>query len=96
MGAAERRASADAAGRAAAMEPAERLGTGHGARERSYASSTSFVRRSSTPVELISVQYDRWENLVRAGVIPQFGLANPRPFPKSARHDGFVPDPPGQ
>jgi hypothetical protein len=96
VGAAEGRASADSAGRAAAPESAERLGTGHGAREHSHASSTSFIRRSARPVEVISIHYDRWENLVRAGVIPQFGGSGPRPFPKSARHDGFVPDPPAR
>ncbi len=92
--AAESRASADAVGRIAAPAPAERLGTGHGARESSYASSTSFVRRSARPVEVVSLQYDRWENLVLAGVVAQYGLANPRPFPKSARQGGFVADPP--
>jgi hypothetical protein len=95
-GAAEQRASADAMGRATAPEPAERLGTGHGAREHSYASNTTFVRRSSRPSEVVSIQYDRWESLVRAGVIPKFGLADPKPFPKSARNDGFVPDPPAR
>lgn len=94
--AAEMHGSADALGRVAGPEPAERLGTGHGARERSYASSTSFVRSSTRPAEVVSLQYDRWENLVRAGVIAQYGLANPRPFPKSASNRGFVPDPPAR
>ena len=91
--AAQERASADATGRVTAPEPADRLGTGHGARERSHASTTSFVRSTSRPVELVTIQYDRWENLVHAGVIPQYGLANPRPFPKSPRYGGYVPDP---
>jgi len=93
---AEQRASADAAGRAMVPQPAERLGTGHGAREHSYASATAFVRRSASPREVVSIRYDRWENLVRAGVIAQFGLGEPRAFPKSARNDGFVPDPPAR
>lgn len=98
---AEPRASADAMAKSIGPEPAdrleraERLGTGHGARERSYASSTGFVRATSRPVEVVSIQYDRWENLVRVGVIPQYGLSDPRPFPRSPpRQAGFVPDPP--
>jgi hypothetical protein len=94
--AAQQGATADAAARAAAPQSAERLGTGHGVREHSHASVTTFVRRSSRPVEVVSIQYDRWENLVRAGVIPQVDLAQPRPFPQSARSRGFVPDPPAQ
>ena len=90
---------ASASGRAQPAAPAlaDRLGTGHGERESSYVTSTSFVRSSSRPVELVSLQYDRYENLARAGVIPQYGLADPmpRPFPKSARGTGYVPDPPG-
>ena len=95
--AAESMASAGAA-RDAAPEPAERLGTGHGARESSYVNSTSFVRSSSRPMELVSIRYDRYESLVRAGVIPQYGWAdpNPRPFPKSSRSAGYVPDPPSR
>lgn len=91
---AQERGTADAAGKLAAPAPADRLGTGHGERERSYASTTTFVRRSSRPAELVTIQYDRWENLVQAGVIPQYGLANPRPFPKSPQDGGYVPDPP--
>ena len=83
---------------APAPEPAERLGTGHGARESSYVTSTSFVRASSRPMEVVSLQYDRFENLVRAGVIPQYGAVDPQPhpFPRSPRTAGYVPDPPTQ
>jgi len=94
----EQLASAAGAAQPAAPEPAERLGTGHGARESSYVTSTSFVRSTSRPVELVSLQYDRYENLARAGVIPQYGLVDPvpRPFPRSARNAGYVPDPPSR
>lgn len=74
-------------------EPAQKLGTGHGARETSYSSTTTFVRSSSRPLELVSIQYDRHENLVSAGVIRSDRPVHPSPFPRSAIR-GFVPDPP--
>jgi hypothetical protein len=88
--------SQDAAGAVARRAPQEaesRLGTGHGAREASYSSTTQFVRASSRPHELVSIRYDRHENLVRTGVIADEWPAQPRPFPRS-RAQGFVPDPP--
>jgi len=96
--AAESVASANGAPKPAAPAPAERLGTGHGARESSYVTSTSFERSSVRPVEIVSLQYDRYENLARAGVIPQVGRADPspRPFPRSAQNAGYVPDPPSR
>ena len=80
----------------AAPAPAERLGTGHGARESAPVTSTHFARRTPSPLEVVSIQYDRYENLARAGVIPAYGLADPapRPFPKATR--GYVPDPPAR
>jgi hypothetical protein len=71
----------------------ETLGTGHGARESSYASYTAFERASAAPDEVDSVWYDSWRNLVARGVIPQPRpiAVEPRPFPNS----GFVPDPAG-
>ncbi len=88
--------SQDAAGtsaRSSAQEAESKLGTGHGAREASYSSTTSFVRSSSRPVELVSIRYDRYENLARAGIIGAERPASPRPFPRSGAR-GFVPDPP--
>jgi len=72
--------------------PEESLGTGHGARETSYASYTSFERESSRPNEVVSVWYDSYNNLVARGVIPQPRPIHrdPQPFP-----NGFVPDPAG-
>ena len=72
----------------------ERLGTGHGARESSHAARTSFERSTSSPVEVVSIQYDRFENLVSAGIVQPAATATPRAFPGSAW--GFVPDPPRQ
>ena len=85
-------AAADAA-RAPLHERSERLGTAHGARENSYASTTTFVRRSTHPSEQVSLFYDRHENLARAGVFAPAALLSPTPFPLS-RNAGYVPDPP--
>ena len=77
----------------ATAESREKLGTGHGEREYSQVSNTSFNRAQSTPNEVISIRYDSRENLVSMGVIPApyYGSVRPRPFPNS---QGFVPDPP--
>lgn len=73
-------------------KPEESLGTGHGARESSYASYTTFERESSRPNELVSVWYDSYRNLVSRGVIP-----SPRPIAvePQAFPNQFVPDPAG-
>jgi hypothetical protein len=71
--------------------PAAKLGTGHGRSETSYARHVQFERSTSEPVEVVALQYDRYENLVALGVIdasPRIARM-PRPFP-GAR---FVPDP---
>jgi len=71
----------------------ERIGTGHGERERSVVSYTDFKRATSTPVETITLHYDRLENLVARGiVVGRTPVAEPRPFPGVP---GFVPDPRG-
>jgi hypothetical protein len=91
---------ADAAARAAppsfaATAPAEKLGTGHGARETSYVQDTTFDRLSSTPNELIRIRYDSYENLVAMGVVPTRPTwQRPNPFPDSPLQK-YVPDPPG-
>ena len=71
-------------------KPEESLGTGHGARESSYASYTTFERESSRPNELVSVWYDSYRNLVARGIIPTPRpiAVEPQPFPNQ-----FVPDP---
>jgi hypothetical protein len=76
--------------------PAEKLGTGHGAREASYVQNTQFDRLSSTPNEVIKIRYDSFENLVAMGVVPSRPAwrAGPNPFPDSISQR-YVPDPPG-
>jgi hypothetical protein len=79
------------------MAPAEKLGTGHGAREASYVQNTQFDRLSSTPNEVIRIRYDSFENLVAMGVVPSrpaWWRAAPNPFPDSTSPK-YVPDPPG-
>jgi len=72
----------------------DRLGTGHGEREQSHVSHTQFERATSRPAEVISVQYDRHENLVAAGIVPPDRIGRPRAFPESRDSAGYVPDPP--
>jgi hypothetical protein len=75
--------------------PAQKLGTGHGAREASYVQDTTFDRLSSTPNELIKIRYDSYENLVAMGVVPTRPTwQRPNPFPDSPIQR-YVPDPPG-
>src|SRR5208283_4977627 len=54
---------------AAAQAAGERIGTGHGRNESSYASYTQFERASDTPVETIAIYYDSYENLLAQGVL---------------------------
>lgn len=76
---------------ARAAAPAPALGTGHGARESSYAGSTDFRRASRIPVQQVAVRYDSERNLVARGIItrPRPVADEPQAFP-----DQFVPDPP--
>ena len=71
-----------------------KLGTGHGRNEDSRASIVRFERASETPAETVVVQYDRRENLVALGVLPQprpyLARREPNPFPNVMR---FTPDP---
>jgi hypothetical protein len=77
------------------MAPAEKLGTGHGAREASYVQNTQFDRLTSTPNEVIRIRYDSFENLVAMGVVPARPAwpPAPNPFPGSMAPK-YVPDPP--
>ncbi|EJL79790.1 hypothetical protein PMI15_03985 [Polaromonas sp. CF318] len=79
----------------AAPLPAPKLGTGHGARESSPVSHTSFARLQAQPNEVIRIRYDSRENLVAAGVIrePAAHHPVPDPFPQSG-NASYVPDPP--
>jgi hypothetical protein len=79
-----------------ASAPAEKLGTGHGAREYSYVQDTTFDRLSNTPNEVIKIRYDSYDNLVAMGVVPSRPAwqTAPNPFPDSTL-PRYVPDPPG-
>ena len=72
--------------------PAPKLGTGHGQREDSYVSQTSFERLQSQPHEIITIRYDSRENLVASGVIVDRPTREPNPFPNSDSFS-YVPDP---
>lgn len=73
--------------------PRDRLGTGHGAIEDSSIRYVDFERLQDTPNEIVTIHYDRTENLIAMGILPS-PKGSPVPvdaFPGSAR---FVPDPP--
>ena len=76
---------------------APKLGTGHGQREESTVSHTSFARQQSQPNETIRIRYDSRENLVASGVIREPVIRPvtpaPNPFPLSD-NVSYVPDPP--
>jgi hypothetical protein len=70
----------------------ERLGTGHGERETSVVSQTSFRRASNSPDQVTSIWYDSRERLAALGIIPPPYrppyTTEPQAFPGH-----FVPDP---
>lgn len=76
--------------------PGAKLGTGHGARETSVVSHTSFARLQAQPNEIIRIRYDSRSNLVAAGVIREPlaypRLPSPNAFPQSG-NAAYVPDP---
>jgi hypothetical protein len=78
-------AAADAAEGAMA---AQRIGTGHGAREWAPVGRTGFVRAHQRPAQIVQLRYDDITNLVAMGIIPATGRT-PEAFPS-----GFVADPP--
>jgi len=71
-----------------------KLGTGHGRSEESRVTTVAFERATTSPAETVAIQYDRHENLVAMGVLPQPYYARrqqqPDPFPAALR---FAPDP---
>jgi hypothetical protein len=82
------------AGRAAtdeAQAPVAKLGTGYGRDERSPVQLVPFERATPVPVEVVSIRYDRRENLVARGVLPppRYAEHSPEPFPAMR----FVPAP---
>jgi hypothetical protein len=85
--------------KAAAPNVAQGLGTQHGERVTSYASTVAFNRESSAPAELITLRYDTVENLVERGVLQwhnAYYAPNPNAYliPKPFPRNSYVPDPP--
>jgi hypothetical protein len=79
-----------AAPAAGAMEKrADKIGTGYGRGETSYARHVSFERATPAPEEVIAIRYDSYANLVALGVIRVTPRYEPQPFPA-----GFVAEPP--
>jgi hypothetical protein len=76
-----------------AEQAMNKLGTGHGRSEESRVTVTQFERATSHPAETVAIQYDRRDNLLAMGVIPQFtphiARRDPNPFPGMR----FVPNP---
>jgi hypothetical protein len=94
--------AADATGAPAASAPSEsaaekrtlnrqeKIGTGHGERERSEVVYTQFRRATNYANETIAIHYDTRANLVARGIIPGTApVSTPNPFPGGR----FVPDP---
>ncbi|HAI46026.1 MAG TPA: hypothetical protein DCM50_04855 [Stenotrophomonas sp.] len=71
--------------------PAQRLGTGHGARETSRVRDTAFERASVSPTQQVEVRYDSAQNLRARGILPG---ATPRDATPRAFPSHYVPDPP--
>ncbi len=70
----------------------EKLGTGHGALERSVVNIVRFDRATPYPQFVRQIEYDSYANLIRIGVIPSPPPDHPlHAFPRAP---GFVPDPP--
>ncbi|MEO5883277.1 MAG: hypothetical protein ABIQ06_12740 [Caldimonas sp.] len=77
--------------RESSLAKAEKLGTGHGEREYSPITRTTFERASSQPSEIVQVRYDSYANLLASGVIQR---PQPAPQPFYAQpFPGYVPDP---
>jgi hypothetical protein len=84
----------DAASSAPHEPVAQRLGTGHGAREYSPIERTAFERLTPYPQQVVTLYYDAPAQLAARGIIPRRWTrpprsASPDPFPV-----GYVPDPP--
>ncbi len=71
----------------------DRLGTGHGERIASQIRSTSFIRATSGPNEVLTLYYDSYANLVARGIIPKTWPRYSDPQHPPAFPGTFVPDP---
>ena len=76
------------------MQSLAKLGTGHGRNEESRVTRDQLRPRDDVPAETVAIQYDRRENLIAMGVMPQptpyIARREPNPFPGAMR---FAPDP---
>ena len=97
LGSAQTKAAGQDQFAARAAQPDEKLGTAHGARERSVITLTTFERATPYPQSVRQIEYDTYANLVAGGVIPAPPPDDhrPRPFPMNPDGGGYVPDPPG-
>ena len=83
-----------------AEKRSDKLGTAHGALEESIMTTEPFERETSYPQFTRQIEYDTYDNLVAAGVIPRGGGESqppkhrPEAFPDRPDGAGFVPDPP--
>ena len=92
--AAPRAPSAANAQKSVAMEGArQEIGTGHGESQTSWASATTFERRSAAPAQVSTIRYDSHQNLQRQGVI-RWDRRYERRNEPNAFPGNFVPDPP--
>jgi hypothetical protein len=72
----------------------QEIGTGHGAREYSPTSETSFERMSPSPQQVSQIFYDTPQQLVARGIMPRwYASRTPRDNGPQAFPAGFVPDP---
>ena len=96
-------AAADSAGAPAAAAPRrgperpeqralrrqEKIGTGHGERERSDVVYTQFRRATTQPNETIAIHYDTRANLLARGIIPRpLPIVDAEPVPRRAVRSG--------
>jgi hypothetical protein len=73
---------------------AQEIGTGHGAREYSPTSETSFERMSPSPQQVSQIFYDTPQQLVARGIMPRwYASRTPHDNGPQAFPAGFVPDP---
>jgi len=83
-----------------AEKRSEKLGTAHGALEESIETHEPFERETSYPQFTRQIEYDSYDNLVAAGVIPRGFFSGqppqhrPQAFPAQPDGAGYVPDPP--
>ncbi len=87
------------ASRAIERDREDRLGTGHGRSEAAPARHVGFERATREPAEVVTIYYDRYENLLARGIVPRTIApcainCLPRHWPGPNPFPGFVLDPP--